>query len=486
MPEVLKTNPLSNEAVQKVYASAKRRACKIYLVGGYIRDAILSKPDAQLEHKDYDFMVMGSDAVGLARQVADDLNGHFVMLDEGQDTARVVTDDASSFDFAGCVGGSLEADMKRRDFTVNALSWDADDPDNVIDLVNGISDLERKKIRAISEQSFLDDPLRLLRAYRFAARLNFDIDDECSAYICKHANLISTVAAERICAELFMMLESPLSGKYVRLMGDNGLLEAIFPELKETRRVTSNAFHHLPLFDHSVESLVQAEAAYPSMPGWVQEGMREPLSAGVSRLAATKLAALIHDIGKPDTWVITEEGKHTFIGHDKLGAEMCEPLAKRLKWSKPVERFIEKLVRWHLRPGHLFQQGMPTDKAKYRFYRAIGDELPELIVLALADFRSTCGPGLQVGRREAEENLFELLRNFSVIQVGKAKESRFLNGTDLMNLLGISPGPVIGNILEDLLEAQALGEVKSPEDASSLAKKLYREKYCKNQRSLGN
>lgn len=480
MSKVLKTNPLVNEAVKKIYAIASQRNCSIYLVGGYVRDALLSSDDMKVSHKDYDFMVLGADALGLARDLADKLPGHFVMLDESQDTARVVSDDGSTFDFAGCVGGSVETDMRRRDFTVNALCWDASRPDEVIDFVGGISDLEKKKIRAISEQSFLDDPLRLLRAYRFAARLDFEIDSECDAYINKHAQLISDVAAERICAELFVLLDSPSAGKFIRLMGDNGLLEAIFLELKDTRRVTSNAFHHLPLFEHSVESLVQAEAAYPQMPDWVKERMLEPLSAGVSRLAATKLAALIHDIGKPDTWVITDEGKHTFIAHDKLGAEMCEPLAKRLKWSKPVERFIEKLVRWHLRPGHLFQQGTPTDKAKYRFYRTIGDELPELIVLALADFRSTCGPGLQVGRREAEENLFELLRNFSVIQVGKVKESRFLNGTDLMNLLGISPGPIIGDILEDLLEAQALGEVKSPEDAGSLAKKLYREKYCNN------
>jgi putative nucleotidyltransferase with HDIG domain len=215
------------------------------------------------------------------------------------------------------------------------------------------------------------------------------------------------------------------------------------------------------------------------MPDWAREAMAQPLSQGVSRMAATKLAGLIHDIGKPDTWIITDEGKHTFIGHDKLGAEMCEPLAKRLKWPKSVERFVEKLVRWHLRPGHLFQQGPPTDKAKYRFYKTIGEELPELIVLALADFRSTCGPGLQDGRRAAEQNLFELLHNFAVFQVSNTKETRFLDGTQLMKLLGIKPSPVVGEILEYLLEAQALGEVKTAEEAASMAHKLYQEKYSR-------
>jgi hypothetical protein len=187
----------------------------------------------------------------------------------------------------------------------------------------------------------------------------------------------------------------------------------------------------------------------------------------------------LHDIGKPETWVINDDGKHTFIGHDKLGAEMCEPLAKRMKWAKPVERLIEKLVRWHLRPGHLFQQGAPTDKAKYRFYRTIGEELPELILLALADFRSTCGPGLQDGRREAEQNLFELLSNYSVYEVVNKKEDRLLDGTELMRILDLSPGPVVGQLLEDLLEAQTLGEIKDKEQAAALARKLYEERYSK-------
>lgn len=444
-----------------------------------MRDCLIAANPAAGSHKDFDFMVMPAGAVDFARTVADKLTAHFVLLDESNDTARVVTDEGECFDFAGCVGGSLETDLKRRDFTVNAMAWDAEQPDVLIDLVGAIEDLQTKTIRVISEQSFIDDPLRLLRAYRFAALLNFDIEKNTDSHINKHAASIDKVAKERISSELFLMLETNSSGKQIKSMSENGLLEAIIPELYATRKVTANAYHHLVLFDHSVETLVQAERAIDEMPDWAQKQMFEPLSVGVSRLAATKLAGLIHDIGKPDTWVITEEGKHTFIGHDKLGAEMCEPLARRLKWSKPVERFVEKLVRWHLRPGHLFQQGPPTDKAKYRFYKTIGDELPELIVLALADFRSTCGPGLQDGRRQAEENLFELLRNFSVYQVGKKKELRFLDGNELMKLLGIKPGPLVGEILEDLLEAQALGEVKSPAEAASLAQKLFKEKYSR-------
>ena len=148
-----------------------------------------------------------------------------------------------------------------------------------------------------------------------------------------------------------------------------------------------------------------------------------------------------------------------------------------MKWSKSVERFISKLIRWHLRPGQLFQQGPPTDKARYRFYKTIGEELPELVLLALADFRSTCGPGLQDCRKKAEDNLFELLHNFPVYQSGARKERRFLDGNKLMKLLGIAPGPLVGEILEEILEAQSLGELHSTGEAASLARKLYQEKY---------
>ncbi len=473
-----KAKPLDNVNVSEIFQLARAKNCKIYLVGGYVRDAVLAR-DNSSNFKDFDFMLMGASAVEFAQLIATELKAHFVMLDEANDTARVVTDDSACFDFAGCVGGNLESDMKRRDFTVNALAIDLENPGEIIDLVDGLNDLNKKVIRCLSEQSFIDDPLRLLRGYRFAALLDFNIDESTSSYIRSHASSIRNVAAERISAELFLLMETNNAGKQTQAMGQSGLLEAIFPELLETRRVTANAYHHLALFDHSVETLIQAERAFEEMPVWAKDAMNERLGTGMSRKAATKLAGLLHDIGKPGTWIITEQGKHTFIGHDKLGAEMCEPLAKRLKWSKPIERFIEKLVRWHLRPGHLFQQGPPTDKAKYRFYRTIGDDLPELIVLALADFRSTCGPGLQDGRREAEENLHELLRNFSVYNVSTNKEARLLDGTALMKILGIAPGPVVGEILEEILEAQTLGEVQNIEQAATLARRLYQEKYSR-------
>lgn len=177
--------------------------------------------------------------------------------------------------------------------------------------------------------------------------------------------------------------------------------------------------------------------------------------------------------------MITEEGKHTFIGHDKLGAELCVPLARRMKWSKPLERFVEKMVRWHLRPGQLFHQGDPTDRAILRFYRSMGEDVPELILLALSDFRATCGPGLQVGREQAEQKLFELLERYFVYVDEAGNLPRLLDGKDVMALLGITAGPVIGSLLEALEEAKQLGEVSNRREAEEFVRRLHAEKYSR-------
>lgn len=473
------SHPLSNPAVAQVLQLAQQEKRKLFLVGGYLRDQVMRRVRAKAFPLDFDFTVLGGSAIQFAHKVANSLSGHFVLLDTACDTARVVLPSGDFFDFAGCLGQDLENDIKRRDFTINSLAWDADRPHELIDYLGAEKDIADKTVRLISEQALLDDPLRLLRAFRFSASLAFEIAKESLPLLAKHVSLLQNVAHERISYELLSLLESSSAGPSLIKMGEIGLLEEIFPELVDTRRVTKNAYHHLGLFEHSLEAVIQCEKTLPEMPEWARESFAAPLGSLVSRGAATKLACLLHDIGKPDTWVVTDEGKHTFIGHDKLGAEMCDVLAKRLKWSKPLNQFVEKLVRWHLRPGHLYQQGEPTDKALFRFYRLIDKETPELVLLALADFRSTCGPGLQAGRENAEQKLFELLNKYCVYVEGQQKVRRLIDGEELMKLLGIKQGPIVGQILEELVEAQALNEVQSHEQATDFVKSLFHKKYSK-------
>ncbi len=468
-------HPNEHHTIRLVLDAASNHGAKLYLVGGYLRDIISGKATKDNLPKDIDFAYQGASAVQFAKVLADKLNGHFVLLDEVLDTARVVFDDGIVVDLAAIVGDSISTDILRRDFTINALAWDADNPDKIIDEVGGLNHLKNKIVHAISEENLLDDPLRLLRAFRFQAATGCVIDGSTFDLVKKNAKYLAEPATERISYELFKILEAEDATSILTLMGEAGILEVLFPELTPTREVTKNAYHHLGLWDHSLEVVRQSELWTKRVPSWVTVNCAKDISPGISRLAATKLACLLHDIGKPKTWVITDEGRHTFYGHDKVGADMCEDIAKRFKWSTAVSKFIVKLVAWHLRPGHLFHQGPPTEKAVNRFYRKCGADVPELMLLAFGDLGATCGPGLEGANKEAlEKSLIELLNNFPVFISKQESMPCLLDGKRVMKLLDIGPGPVVGEILEALYEAQCVNEVVGIKAAEQFAVDYYK------------
>jgi putative nucleotidyltransferase with HDIG domain len=484
-------HPLDVAFVRQVFATcggseqpqAAGDETRLYLVGGYLRDALNarlrglpSSPDSA-KPRDLDFAVLGRPALELARIVADRLGGHYVVLDPSFDVARVVIDDGPTLDFAGCQQGSLEADIERRDFTINAIVFDPARPETLIDPTGGLVDLEKGLVRMVAPAVLEDDPLRLLRAYRFACLLDFEVEEATRAQIKAKIGLLGGIARERINYELFTMLDCPRVGRLIHEMGELGLFEAIFEELGATRRVTANSYHHLPLFTHSLETIPQLEARLESLPDWARASLAEAISPSISRLAATKIAAILHDIGKPDTWQITEAGRHTFIGHDKLGAEMIRVTAERQKWPKAVARLVEKLVLWHLRPGQLFHTADPTARALNRFYRTVGDDLPELMLLSFGDLGATRGPGLTGPDRERlESNLVELLNGYAVYKEDCRQMPKLLTGAEVMQLLEIGPGPLVGEILNALAEAQTLKEVQDRSQAEAFARSYRSEK----------
>jgi tRNA nucleotidyltransferase/poly(A) polymerase len=271
------THPSDNELNKRVIEIARRLYCHVYLVGGYVRDAFLGRlvKDASgtFKAKDLDYAVDGGPALDLAKAVATELSGHLVLLDESHDTYRVVLDDQTMLDFAGLVGGTLERDIKRRDFTINALVWDPNHPQEIIDLVNGLADLQNLVIRALSADVLKEDPLRMLRAYRFKATLNARIDNQTQNWIKENAWQLATVAAERINLELFTIFGIQNSDAIVRELAEVGLLEMVFPELTATRKVSTNAFHHLGLFEHSLEAVTQLEMKLPVVSPWVHDNL---------------------------------------------------------------------------------------------------------------------------------------------------------------------------------------------------------------------
>src|SRR5262249_18932832 len=219
------------------------------------------------------------------------------------------------------------------------------------------------------------------------------------------------------------------------------------------------------------------EEKLASLSAWVREDLSGGVSAGITRLAACKLACLLHDVGKPGTWAITPEGRHTFYGHDRLRARITEQVSLRLKWSRPLDRFVVKLIRWHLRPGQLFHQGPPTDRAVHRFYRTIGEDVPGLMLLAFGDLGATRGEGMSSETRASlEKNLMELLEKYPAFARGERTRVKLLDGNDIMQLLDIKPGPILGELLEALAEAQGLNEVSNRWQAEKFVVDLFEQK----------
>lgn len=432
---------------------------ELYIVGGYIRDILM-----QNDCIDRDYAVKGSPAIKFARKAAGLLNGTFVPLDKKNDIARVVLPDkTNTLDFAGCVGRDIYTDLANRDYTINAMAcrlvynteYELTDP------YNGQKDIENRTVRAICENNLKDDPLRLLRAFRLAARFNFIIEEKTLELIAAHCKLINNVAAERVNAEIIKLLESENAFKNLVLMKNTGILFEIFPELAPQKDVPPNLHHHLWLIDHSIETVRQVEAHVADF------------HFSGENLAILKLAALLHDVGKPATWSIDEKGKHRFIKHEEVGSEMALELMKRLKFSRKDARHLSLLVKNHLYPSQLIREGIDnlSDRAVMRFFRKINDYVPELLLLALADRKSARGP--EVTDETVKNNtsgIYTLLDKYR--QAGKEVKElpKLASGRDVMEILRIGKGPEVGKVLRDLKEAQISGEVNTREEALEFIK----------------
>ena len=445
---------------------------KIYLIGGFVRDMILG-----VASFDLDFIVVNKSTNLLGEELIKKFQGNYFVLDEMTQTTRFVLKDEESqkytFDFTPVKALDLEADFKRRDFTINTIAIDLKEPNCFIDKFNGIKDLKEKKIKAVKLKNLLDDPLRFLRAFRFGALLNAEIDPEIVSFIQKELNHFNeSVSVERISVELWKMLDCDHSFKYIKQMSEAGLLEKIFPELSPMRMVTPNSHHHLWLYDHSLELIKTFEENFHKIPDWAKDELNKSVA---------KLGCLLHDVGKPNTWEIKNvngEEKHTFYGHDKVGSEITKNICERLKFSNAVTETLSKLVRYHLRPFQL-SSGVAcnaiTERALYRFFRDVGNDTPLLLMLAFSDLHATLGPKITKDDVLNGEKLllflFDEYKKYEHREVEKAKKPKLLDGNQIMSLTGLKPGPKLGELMKELDELIAIGEIKTKEEAVEWVKR---------------
>lgn len=439
----------------------------IWLVGGFLRDRFLNRLSF-----DRDYVLSGENIFETLKALANSINGHFVVLDEERQIARIVLEDKiNCLDFAKCSGKDIFEDLKNRDFSINALAYDVKH-NEFIDTQNSFDDIKHGKIRALSEHNIVDDPLRVLRAYRFASQFGFEIESDTCGLIKKHQNLLKNVSQERVQTELIKLFEGAKSADVLEMMLQSGVLFEIFAELKSQVDVPPNLHHHLCLIEHSIETVRQLENSFDLQPEFVQRHLNESFGAS-KRYAYLKLATLLHDLGKPSTWTIEENGKrHRFIKHDEVGSQMAKPLLKRIKFGNAQISYIQKLIKHHIYPSQLIKSDT-SQKALNRMYRRLDEETIDVILLAQADRLSARGE--EITQQIVDENisgLQKLLEDYPKFKESEKPLQKLLSGTEIMDMFSLSPSPKLGELINSLEEAQLDGEVVSKEQAIEFIKKL--------------
>ena len=499
-----------------------------YIVGGFIRDWLLGR-----KTNDIDIAVPGA-AITIAHEVAREIGGKFVPLDEVNDLARVVMFEGERqnqkfrgtewhFDFS-TFSQDIESDMARRDFTINAMALElshfvtastATDMSSrelaslfeekqvhrkLIDPFSGEEDLRNKIVRGVSEQIFEADAARLLRAVRLAAELDFTIEPETESLIRRYAQSITEVSGERVREELLRLLALPRAACHLRYLDELGLLLALIPELAESKGVEQPTVHFWDVFEHSLQTVATIEfllresdwehgnedmLATAPWSEIIDRHLSQEVSSGSSHKVLLKLAGLFHDIAKPMTKTIDDTGRARFLGHNKEGAAMTANILERLRFSNREIRVVESLVYHHLRPVQMATTGvhknsegfcgqndeLPTQRAIYRYFRDTGEVGIDILFLALADYLASRGP---LASREEWERHCQLI---NYIMAGHDKQQakilpvKLVDGHDIMNAFGLAPGPLIGKLLARVREAHASGELSTKKEALALVRK---------------
>jgi putative nucleotidyltransferase with HDIG domain len=455
-------NPSLRDALSK---AVRRHGHPVWLVGGPLRDRLLG-----VECKDWDFVCRS--ARSLAQKTARHLRAKFIVLDDEFRIYRVILPDHQTLDFAELQGKSLEADLCRRDFSINAMAQRFPQGP-LIDLFKGERDLQKRVIRSTSESVFKEDPLRTLRTFRFTAQIQGHIDPRTLVWVRKYRRGLLKVSAERVREELLRLWKQPVSANAVRWMDKAGLLTIIFPEMEACRRTAVSYYGRGGVLKHSFETLENLE--WILLKG-VSPAVKEYLDGfigGYPRKAWLKWAAFLHDIGKPATAQMMK-GRLRFFEHEHVGAELSLKISKRLRLSRQESHLIALWVRNHMRTGSLAAAPRVTDKALSRFFRDLGEEGVGMVLLSLADHYTYLKKSLWNKGKDPVEKMGRKLLSSYFEERSKILPEKVVNGHDLMRAFKIKPGPKIGRLLEAIQDAQAEGKVSTKEEALRFAKRKLR------------
>lgn len=469
--------------------------CSAYLVGGSVRDLLLNEPCV-----DWDIVTDG-DAPGLARQLANKLGGYYARMHEKASRVVVRHEGVETIlDISPQQGESIEADLRLRDFTINAIAvelasvarhFTAGVPFALIDPLHGANDLRERRLRVASERAFQADPLRMLRAVRFMMRYQLSLEDRTAQLLTRDAPLLMKAAPQRIHDELYAILRPAGATERLRFLDQHGLLTTLIPELIPARGMRQPELHHWDVFEHSLESVAALERLSALFQQEPAEVARSPLESEESDLVAihtllyeaqaqgifqfaaltsapVKLAALLHDIGKPVTHTVDDDGSIHFYNHPQAGVPLAQAIMQRLSASTQDRRLVQQIVAHHMRPGQLAQTAV-TERAIRRYFVDLGPAGLSVALMALADYLGMRGPEPLTVHWPRHLATARLLFTRYIRERERILPPRLIQPDELMHRLNIEPGPRVGQLLEYIAEAQAEGRVHSRQDALWLA-----------------
>ena len=436
-----------------------------WIVGGALRDELLGR-----EVTDIDIAVEGNPE-DAARELAAELRGPVFQLSEAFGAWRVVDRRGGRvYDFARLQGETIEADLAKRDFTVNAMARERGGGE-LIDPLGGRADLEARTLRVLGPGAYENDPLRPLRLARFAAELGFAPDPDTERLTADAAPRVSEASGERVFAELRRLLVAPKALEGLALADRLGLVRAVLPELADLHDVDQSHYHHLDVYGHTVEVLERLIELESEASGELREVLDEPLADELTRGEALRLGALLHDIGKPATHHVREDGRVTFMGHDRLGQEMVRAICRRLRTSERLCRFLEAVTRHHLVLGFLVHERPLDRRAVYRYLERTSPVEVEVTLLSVADRLATRGKNAERAI-DAHIELAEELMPAALEWRRRGPPPVPVRGDELAEELGIEPGPELGRLLAQLSEAAYAGEATDRQQAIDLARTL--------------
>ncbi|MDA0262977.1 MAG: HD domain-containing protein [Chloroflexi bacterium] len=493
--------------IEQLAALCASRGTEAYLVGGFVRDWLLhSKPG-----HDIDIAVAG-EAEPTAQAIAQRFGGTVIHLSPAHGVVRVAIPhdsaarlEESTADLEPSLGagyadsgesdapwivdlegfnGTIEEDLARRDFSVNAMAvplaeWPS--LEGVIDPQGGREDLTRKTIRALGPAVFQDDPGRLLRAIRLAGQLGFRLEPGTSKLIAANAKLLSNVSPERVREEFLNILSRDGAKGQLEVMDHFGLFELVVPELQTAKGVDQPNMHYWDVWGHTMHAVEAAELVtkghqnspiFTYVP-WTPDSKAhfdQQATDGHTRGTLLKLAALFHDIAKPQTKSLDATGRTRFFGHSEQGAEIASRRLGQLRLSSRGIEMVSKMVEQHLRPTNMKDgDEWPTNRAIHRYFRDVGDVAIDTLYLCLADYLAAKGPALV---HEDWRNHARMVAH--ILHVGTSEPvspatARLITGHDLMTTFDLQAGPEIGAVLERVEEARAAGEIETKEQALEMA-----------------